>query len=364
MSSPRLPEAQRLASSNAESGKSTPLLRARKGRLGALEPARLLIVNERSAEPQELTSVLTSRDLLVINDAATLPASLPVMFFGALPGELRLTEAPTRTATGKARVTAVLFGSGDFRTPTEARLPPPRVAVGATVQFRSVTLRVIRVSALSTRLVTMESSESFEQLVAALYRHGSVVQYAYVPNALHLWDAQTSFARVPFAVEAPSATYLLPRALPCDAVFLSHAAGLSDTGDASLNAQLPFPERYVIPAETASAIERAKNRGGKVIAVGTSVTRALETAARKANSDAAGRLHVGPGTSDLHIGAATERRVVDGIVTGVHDVATSHRSLLTAFVSASALTRAYARSQALALYTHEFGDGWLVLPER
>ena len=341
---------------------------ARTARRGALEAPRMLVVDEESAEPAEFKEVVRAGDLLVVNDAATLPASLPVMFFGALPGELRLTAAPERTEEGKARFTAVLFGPGDHRTPTEHRLPPPPLLVGGLVRFCSVTLRVVAVSDLSHRLVTLESSEAFEVFASALYRHGRPIQYAYVPKALHLWDTQTIFARVPSAAEAPSATYLLPRELPCEVVFLSHAAGLSDTGDALLNTYLPFPERYDIPERTALAVERAKARGGRIIAVGTSVTRALESAARRLEAAPSKPRKLfqagGTATSTLRIDGDTQLRVVDGIVTGVHDAHTSHRSLLAAFLPRSALDRAYARSLDLGLYTHEFGDGWLVLPAR
>ena len=343
----------------------TENLPVRTVRRGALEAARLLAVNEDGAEPAELEDVISARDLLVINDAATLPASLPVMIFGALPGELRLTAAPERTAKGTARFTAVLLGAGDYRTPTEFRLPPPRVLVGGFIRFRTTTLRVVAVSKMSNRLLTLECAETFERFVSALYRHGRPIQYAYVPEALHLWDTQTTFARVPLAVEAPSATYLLPSTLPCDVAFISHAAGLSDTGDENLNAHLPFPERYEIPGRTVIAIENVKARGGRIIAVGTSVTRALESAARTTTwSEREGVLRAGAATSKLRIDGDTRLRIVDGIVTGVHDAQTSHRSLLAAFLPPRALDYAYARSLDLGFYTHEFGDGWLVLPAR
>lgn len=344
----------------------TQEMRARTSRRPALEAARLLVVNEDGAKLAGFADALTSRDLLVINDAATLPASMQVMMFGALPGELRLTEAPVRTAAGRAHLTVVLFGPGDHLTPTERRLPPPRVPVGGMVTFHSVTFRVVSVNERTPRLLTLETLEPFEAFVSALYRYGRPIQYAYVPEALHLWDTQTTFARAPLAVEAPSATYLLPRNLPCDAVFLTHAAGLSDTGDAILNAQLPFPERYDIPERTLIAIESVKARGGRIVAVGTSVTRALESAARRIRTSADDARLFSPGAalSTLRIDGDTTLRVVDGIVTGVHEEHTSHRSLLAAFLPPPALDVAYARSVDLGFYSHEFGDGWLVLPAR
>lgn len=337
-----------------------PSLRVRTERRDAISAARLLAVTETDAAPCEFAAVVSEEDLLIVNDAATLPASLLARSAGAHV-ELRLVEAPVRTKSGAARFSAVLFGEGTYRTPTERRPPPPHLERGSVISFHDVEARVVGTSELSQRLVTLETACTFSEFVVALYRFGAPVQYAYVPSPLHLWDTQTSFARVPLAVEAPSATYLLPSRLPCPVAFVSHAAGLSATGDPLLDAHLPLPERYEVPARTVRAVLRTKALGGRVIAVGTSVTRALESSVRasaKAGEDA--KLAPGKGNTTLHIDGKSTLRVVDGIVTGVHDAQTSHRALLSAFVSREALDRAYARSVELELATHEFGDGWIV----
>src|SRR6185503_15959730 len=105
---------------------------------------------------------------------------------------------------------------------------------------------------------------------------GRPVQYSYLEGPLELWHVQTLYAGRPWAAEQPSAgrplTASVLRALEESGVrlaALTHAAGISSTGDAALDALLPLPERYEIPAATVAAIARARAGGGRVIAIGT-----------------------------------------------------------------------------------------------
>jgi S-adenosylmethionine:tRNA ribosyltransferase-isomerase len=133
---------------------------------------------------------------------------------------------------------------------------------------------------------------------------------------------------------------------------LTHAAGLSSTGDLALDRMLPWPERYEIPQRTIDAIDRARARGGRVIAVGTTVVRALESAHE-----------AGAGTATLRLDAAYRPRVVDGLVSGLHVPGESHFELLSAFAPPERLGRAMALAAATALSAHELGDACLVLRE-
>ena len=128
---------------------------------------------------------------------------------------------------------------------------------------------------------------------------------------------------------------------------LTHAAGLSATGDDALDAQLPLPERYEIPARTVDAITRTHARGGLVLAVGTTVVRALEGSARASH----GRVRAGHGTTDLVIGPTFVPRVVDGLLSGVHEPGTSHYRVVSAFAP-----------RRLVDAAHEHGDATLVMP--
>jgi S-adenosylmethionine:tRNA ribosyltransferase-isomerase len=138
---------------------------------------------------------------------------------------------------------------------------------------------------------------------------------------------------------------------------LTHAAGLSSTGDAALDARLPLPERFEIPAETVEAIRATKAEGGRVIAVGTTVVRALEGCAALHG----GEVVAGTGTTDLVIGADFRPRVVDGLLTGMHDPEASHYRLLEAFAPLAVLDRAHAHAVELGYLAHEFGDSSLIL---
>jgi S-adenosylmethionine:tRNA ribosyltransferase-isomerase len=326
---------------------------------------RLLVVDERRAvRAGDLASLFEPGDLLVVNDAATVPASLHAHTPRGARIELRLAA----NLEGAAHWTAALLGVGDHRMRTEDRPPPPRVAPGERLIVdgdEGLVAVVTRNHALSPRLVDVRLElprrrDPREDAVwAALYRAGKPVQYAHVPEALELWDVQNAWAARPWAVEMPSAGRALRmsalaslRARGVEVAFVTHAAGLSATGDPAIDAALPLPERFEVPEATVAAIERA----ACVVAVGTSVVRALEGAALASG----GVLSATSGITDLRLGAGFPRRVVDAVLTGVHEVDTSHHALLAAFASPEALARAIRATVEEGFFAHEFGDLWLV----
>jgi S-adenosylmethionine:tRNA ribosyltransferase-isomerase len=139
---------------------------------------------------------------------------------------------------------------------------------------------------------------------------------------------------------------------------LTHAAGLSSSGDPELDAMLPLPERYELPAATASAALETRAAGGRVIACGTSVVRALEGCAAAHG----GALVAERAVTDLVIRAPHRLCVVDGLVSGVHAPDSSHFALLSAFLSPALLAR-YTNLVRVGGYRgHEFGDSTLILP--
>ncbi len=131
---------------------------------------------------------------------------------------------------------------------------------------------------------------------------------------------------------------------------LTHAAGLSSTGDAALDRALPWPEPYDIPDATAAAIATAKASGHRIIAIGTTVVRALEASGGAA----------GAGIATQRLDARSQLRVVDGLVSGLHVPGESHFELLTAFAPDALLRTAIARAAAAGLASHELGDAWLI----
>jgi S-adenosylmethionine:tRNA ribosyltransferase-isomerase len=136
---------------------------------------------------------------------------------------------------------------------------------------------------------------------------------------------------------------------------LTHAAGISSTGDDALDALLPFDEPYEIPATTAFAIRRARLHRGRIVAVGTTVVRALEHAAGRDGS-----VHAGPGLANQRIGPTTRLQVVDAILSGVHEPGTSHYQLLRAFTDDATLERMAGEMTTLGYRGHEFGDSVLI----
>ncbi len=313
----------------------------------------------RLATVHDLPRFLARGDVVVVNDAATLPAAVPATLRGA-PVEIRLA----RLTADPRRFDAVVLGRGDHRMRTEDR-PPPALAIGdELVAGATLRARVTIISPLSPRLVeiTFVSPDGDGDVTAfysALYRAGRPVQYAHVPERLGLWDVQNQWAAVPWALEVPSAglplgveMLLALRARGIAVVGVTHSAGLSSTGDPVLDAHLPLPERWRVSRTVFARVHAARAAGGRVVAVGTSVVRALESAARSGGEE--------EGVTALRLGPGTELRVVDALLTGVHEDGTSHFELLSAFASRDALRCGLELSRTAGLQGHEFGDAWLV----
>ena len=327
---------------------------------------RLLHVDPRSgslrdARVSDLPALLRPGDALVVNDAATLPGSLQGSAPGGAPIEIRLVAALPGDC-----FRAALFGAGDWRIPTERRAPPPTLRIGDELRFApDLHATVERISQISPRLVDLRFDALGAPLWSRLYAIGRPVQYSYAQAPLELWHVQLGYASRPWAAEMPSAgrplrwdLLLALRQRGTKVVSLTHAAGLSSTGDAALDAALPLPERFEIPQATAEAVAAARAEGGRIVAAGTSVARALEGAALQGG----GVLGACSGETDLVIGPGYRPRVVDGLLTGVHDKSQSHYALLHAFAGKGLLDRASAHAEAAGYLSHEFGDSWLILP--
>jgi len=214
------------------------------------------------------------------------------------------------------------------------------------------------------RFVSLCFEGSPREIWEGLARHGKPIQYAHVAAPLAVWDTWTRIAALPVAFEPPSAGFVLDwsllRSMAVSGVrfgTITHAAGISSTGDPELDARLPLDEPYRIPESTAHIINAARTRGGRVIAVGTTVVRALEHASR-----CDGTVPVGEGLATQRIGPETTLRVVDAILSGTHERGTSHYELLRAFANDETLSRMESQLETNNYLTHEFGD--FVLIER
>ena len=328
--------------------------------------AKLLVIDTHGtlvhAPRRCLPLLLRSGDLVVANDAATLPASLAgIHVESGMPIEVRLAQRRSLAPDDVHDVGAIVFGGGDYRTPTERRPLPPPLASGDTLRLGPLRATVQRTLG-HPRFVALRFEGSSLDVWRGIALHGRPIQYAYVPTPLAFWDVWTRIAALPVAFEAPSAGFALDwrliaelRARGIGFATLTHAAGISSTGDAALDALLPFDEPYDVPRHTVDALARAHERGGRVVAVGTTVVRALEAAA---GDD--GLVRAGAGVARRRIDARTRLRVVDVLLTGTHEPGTSHHMLLGAFATSASLQRADRELAAHGYRTHEFGDSMLI----
>jgi S-adenosylmethionine:tRNA ribosyltransferase-isomerase len=321
--------------------------------------ARLLVIDSKGdishLQRSQWLALLRQGDVVIANDAATLPASLTGVHLPShQPIEIRL--AGRDSLDDVRRFKAIAFGAGDFHTRTEDRPQPPRLSLGDSINLGPLRATVTLVLG-HPRLIALAFTGTDDQIRAGLARHGHPIQYAHLAKRLAVWDTWTQLAGPPVAFEPPSAGFTLDwsmlaamRVFGIKFATLTHTAGISSTGDPELDALLPFDEPYRIPQVTVDAINAARNHGGRIIAIGTTVTRALEHAA------SGGRLRSSTGVANQRIGRGSRLRVVDAILSGTHEPGSSHYDLLRAFVGDDILARASEQLEANGYRTHEFGD--------
>ncbi|HEX2024436.1 MAG TPA: S-adenosylmethionine:tRNA ribosyltransferase-isomerase [Acidimicrobiales bacterium] len=197
-------------------------------------------------------------------------------------------------------------------------------------------------------------------LPAYLSAHGAPVRYSHVRRPWPLTAYRTVYATEDGSAEMPSAgraftpeivTALVARGVGVAPVVLHSGVSSPEAHEA------PAPERFRVPPATARWLNATRDGGGRVVAVGTSVVRALETVA-----DASGRARPGEGWTELVIGAERGVRLVDGLLTGWHEPEASHLRLLEAVAGRDLLDRCYHEALARGYLWHEFGDLCLLLP--
>lgn len=303
----------------------------------------------------EIERVLGPGDLLVVNTSGTRPAALAAHRADGTELALHLStrlasgrcviELRTPSAAGSAPFFAARAGES-IALPAggRARLiePHDRAAVPGHVRLWQAVLRLPA------------------PLDAYLDAHGAPIRYGYVPEAWPIADYQTVFATERGSAEMPSAG----RAFTPELVARLVARGVQfapltlHTGVSSLEAdEPPYEERYRVPALTAELVNAARARGSRVIAVGTTAVRALETAA-----DARGIAHASEGWTDLVVTPERGVRLIDGLLTGLHEPRASHLAMLEAIAGRAQLERAYDAALRERYLWHEFGDLHLTLP--
>jgi S-adenosylmethionine:tRNA ribosyltransferase-isomerase len=297
----------------------------------------------------ELPAFLAPGDLLVVNTSATIPAALPAEGPDATSLELRLST-PSPKHSGDRWVVELRLDNAPFRgarAGDELALPAGGRA------------KILARYASSERLwlARLRLPEPLERYLA---RHGRPIRYRHVARPWPLEAYQNAFALEPGSAEIPSAG----RPLTAELVTTLVASGILiapvtlHTGVSSPERhEPPYPERYRVPAETARLVNAVHTWGGRVIAVGTTVVRALESVAQPG-----GEVRAGAGWTNLVVTPERGLWTVDGLLTGWHEPDASHLRLLRAAAGDELLDRSYAAAIRHGYLWHEFGDSHLVLP--
>lgn len=315
---------------------------------------KALLAVGRSAGTIESTSFdrlgdhLVEGDLLVVNNSATLPASLPARLGGEAV-ELRVSTPVEEGGWLVELRTTDLLSHGPPPPGARVELPAHGVATALGPYRGGHRLAHVRLDLPAP-------------LPEYLARHGRPIRYPHDHDApaRPLEDYQTAFAVHPGSAEMPSAarpfTPRLVAELAASGVLIAPIT--LHTGVSSLEAgEAPYPERYRVPWTTARLVNAAHEWRGRVIAVGTTVVRALETVAREDGS-----VRAGAGFTELVVTPERGLRAVDGLLTGWHEPESSHLQLLEAAAGADLLERSYAAAKAYGYRWHEFGDSHLIMP--
>jgi S-adenosylmethionine:tRNA ribosyltransferase-isomerase len=325
----------------------------------ARDKVRLMVIDRATNRVEhtrfdKLGDFLRRGDLLVFNTSRTLPAALEACGWPAGPCiEVRLAQH----LPDDSWLALLLCRRGD----------PFSCGLRGGMQIRfgeGLTGTVFDRDDNIPRLWKLRFSKSGTELVDLIYRLGKPIRYEYVSAPWDLDYYQTVYAREPGSAEMPSAgraftwkmLFDLKRRGVETAYVLLHT-GLSSYMDDVLDAQHPVSlEEYLVGEATAQKINLKRKQGGRVIAVGTTVVRALESVAGEI-----GKVQSGHGYTRLRITADHKLRAVDGLLTGLHEPEASHLDLLAAFLPPEKIREAYQEAVQRGYLWHEFGDLNLIL---
>jgi S-adenosylmethionine:tRNA ribosyltransferase-isomerase len=349
----------------------------------ARDGVRLMVSRTAAAEVShhrftDLPRLLLPGDLLVVNTSATLPAALPVTGPSSaapvlsLPPGATMPDAvhfSTPLPDGQWLIELRRSDAGTTR-PCHGGTPGQELGLpaGAVLTLGSRFTERLWRARLSTAVVPY------------LLRHGTPVRYSYVQRPWPIEWYQTVFGTRPGSAEMPSAS----RPFTPEVVAALVARGITfapvtlHTGVSSLEGgEDPYPEPYDVPPATARLVNLTRRHGGRVIAVGTTVVRALETAAHPAAGPRSGamlaaatrptlagshRVSPSAGWTDHVVTPGSGVQVADALLTGLHEPRSTHLWMLGAFAPAELLSRCYAAAIERGYLWHEFGDLHLLLP--
>ncbi|PFA68105.1 S-adenosylmethionine tRNA ribosyltransferase [Bacillus sp. AFS015802] len=292
---------------------------------------------------RQLPAFLNKGDVLVLNNSRTIPASLK-----GKQGDRQLEVRLSRKIDDHCWDALII---GDV------------YQTGEAVHFQEGVKADLVGEGSEKPLVRLSFNKSGSELLDFIYRSGEPIRYEYIETPWPLDCFQTVYGSVPGSVEMTSAgrafSWKLIQSLKqkgIEIVFLQLHTGLSYYGDDRWPTPKNHPEDYHIGSGTVDRINRAKNGGNRVIAVGTTVVRALETVMMEH-----GELKASEGVTNLYISGDNSLKIVDGLITGFHEPEASHLDLLKAFISEEKLLKAYQTALAKNYKWHEFGDMNIIL---
>ncbi len=294
----------------------------------------------------DLPRLLEPGDLLVVNESATLPASLPAT---SRLGNIRLNLS-TRFAEN--------LWLAEPRW-SAARPGPLPLDENETLLIGDAKAVLLKPYPGIPRLWLTRLDTPASLLMA---KHGEAIHYSYAPS-YPMETYQTLFSRFPGSAEMPSAARpitpsvrdrLFARGIGISGIILHTGVSSLEIESETVEEQALYPETFRVPAATAYAVNLAHARGGRVIAVGTTVVRALETAWTPNG------LRACAGSTSLYVHPGIGVRAVDGLLTGLHDPVTSHLAMLSTIAGLDQVKEAYAEAIRNRYLWHEFGDSHLV----
>jgi S-adenosylmethionine:tRNA ribosyltransferase-isomerase len=321
----------------------------------ARDEVRMLVTERASGRildlrARDLPAALAPGDLLVVNTSATVPAALRARRGDGTVLDLHVS---TPLPDSDHRLVELRRDGASFRgAGAGERLALPAGGVATLVA-----------PYLSGGRLWVAELRLPDPLEGYLARHGAPIRYRHVPGEWPLDAYQTVYATEPGSAEMPSAgrplserviAALVARGIAVAPIVLH--AGVSSLEEG----ETPGPEWFRVPSATARLVNATHDGGGRVIAVGTTVVRALETASGAVSEG--GVVAAAEGWTRLVVTPERGVRVIDGLLTGWHEPESSHLELLRAVGGTELIERSYREALARGHLWHEFGDVHLILP--
>jgi S-adenosylmethionine:tRNA ribosyltransferase-isomerase len=322
----------------------------------ARDDVRLLVAHGHDgrithARFSDLPQFLAAGDLVVVNTSATLPAALPARRDSdGWDLELRLSTPVPHRPPDRWWIVELRAQKRPFLAGRE----------GDAISLPGGARTTLVAPYAGGRRLWVAQLDLLEPLSDYLERHGRPIRYGYVPREWPLLTYQNAYAVEPGSAEMASAgrpftaelvTELVARGINVAPLTLHTGVSSPERGEA------PYAERYSVPEATARLVNAVRGWGGRVVAVGTTVVRALETVA-----EPGGTVSAGTGWTNLVLSPERGVFAVDGLITGWHEPEASHLELLRAIADDELLDRSYREALEHGYLWHEFGDSHLILP--